>query len=84
MLGMQGMRKGKTIVTWVHPNPTPMQIRACKARRGQSKAAGVWAAIALLSLVAGFAIPPLLIVTLIAFCFMAGAMWQNKVLQQRY
>lgn len=85
MIGMQGMRKGKTMVTWMHHGPSAWQVRACEARRaGKRKvhidggahaaAAWFWGITVLASLVASAMFPPLLILTLAAVICLAKAL----------
>jgi hypothetical protein len=37
MLAAQSLRTTKTVVTWMHPNPSAWQIRVCEARRAGKK-----------------------------------------------
>lgn len=97
MIGLQGVRKGKTVVTWVHPSPTPWQVRACEARKaGKQKlhidgpshtvAAWIWGITILVSLFAAVLMPPLLILTLIATvcCYKAVRGGENVSIRQAY
>lgn len=85
MIGLQGMRKGKTVVTWIHPNPSAWQVRACDARRrGKRRVhidgprrgfqAWAWGITFLVSLFAAAVFAPILILTLVSVFGFFGAM----------
>jgi len=97
MIGMQGMRKGKTVVTWIHPNPSAWQVEACDARRRGKRTVHVdgpahglqawaWGITFLVSLFAAALFAPLLILTLISVFGFFGAMkgGQNVQIAQAY
>ena len=86
MIGLQGMRKGKTVVTWIHPNPSPWQIQACEARKAgkqkvhvagpaHAKTAWFWFIAAIGSFMAALLVgAPLLFLTLGAVFFLVTSL----------